>query len=339
MSGIADKDPKKVVFVIGTTNKPEHVDWAMVQSGRLSLEIRVKYPNIQERKLFIEKRLDKFAIDPKAFDIDTDKLARETHGKSFEDLKLMMDRAFIHVGIKGSVISQEILEQAIDSELRKIIDMDSKDISADEQRILAAHYAGQTLAHILLNPDEKITKVTTRQVVVKVQEESMFMQYENAKQQKTTGLEQGEIFTYLEHDTLDIKNQSLSEITKKAKSLLAGRIAERLITNTCSTFFASKKNLAFNMIKSIVADGVDLKSLSKSGQNKISDETQIRLKEFEAEVEQLLSHHKDALVALTNALEKEKTLSISQIMAIIDTAQGKNSSPLKDEQSPAMAIA
>lgn len=328
LSGIADKDPKKRVIVVGTTNKPENIDPAMIQTGRLALEIRFKYPNLQERKLFIQKRLDKFAINPTVFDIDVNKLAQETQGKSFEDLRLMLDCAFIHVGIKGSVISQEVLENALDVQLRKIIYQDSKEISTDEKQLLSAHYAGQTLAHILLNLDEKIAKVTTRQIVVKMKEESVWSQFEGEKdkdkeKEKQTGLEQGAIFTYREHDSLDIKNQSLDQLAKKAKTLLAGRIAERLITNTCSSFFGAQKNQAFNMIRSIVADGIDIRSLSKSGQNKISDETQAQLKAFEHEVEQLLLEHKDALVALTNALQEEQTLSIGQIMKVISKAEGR----------------
>ena len=59
---------------------------------------------------------------------------------------------------------------------------------------------------------------------------------------------------------------------KRAKTLLAGRIAERMLTNTSSGFFGWKKNSAFNIIKTIVSDGIDLKSLSKAGQNAVNDD-------------------------------------------------------------------
>ena len=321
LSGIADKDPKKQVIVVGTTNKPENIDTALIQSGRFALEIRFKYPNLEERKEFITKRLDKFAIDPEAFGIDIDKLAREMHDKSFEDIKLMIDSAFIHVGIKGQMISHEILEWAMDTQLRKIIDIDTKQISAGEKQLLAAHIAGQTLAHILLNMNEKIAKATIRQVVVKVKEESAWAQLESKEHQKQSGFDQGALFTYLEHDSLDIKSQS--ELLKKAKTFLAARIAERIITNNCSTHFGWKKNAAFNMIKSVVSDGLDIKSLSENGQNALSDESHAMLKEFEKEIEQLLLEHKDSLMALTQALYEKQTLTFDQIMAIIDGAENK----------------
>ena len=111
--------------------------------------------------------------------------------------------------------------------------------------------------------EEQIAKVTIHQVVVKVKEESVYDQY--YQQTKQTGLEQGALFTYLPNDTLDIKNQD--EMLKKAKTLLGARVAERIVTNSCSTAYGWKKNSAFNMIKTIVADGIDLKSLSKNGQN------------------------------------------------------------------------
>ena len=333
LSGIADKDPKKQVIVIGTTNKPENIDTAMIQSGRLALEIRFHYPNIEERKEFIKKRLDKFAIDTEIFEIDVEKLARETHGKSFEDIKLMIDTAFIHVGIKGQIISQNILEWALDTQLRKIIDIDQKQIAPDEKILIAAHFAGQALVHILLNLNEKIAKVTIRQVVVKVKEESVYEQYYN--QTKQTGLEQGAIFTYLENDTLDIKSQE--EVIKKAKTLLGARIAERIITNSCSTFFDWKKNAAFNMIKTIITDGIDIKSLSKNGQGAISDQTLESIKIYEKEIEQLLLQHKPALLALADALQDKQSLTMSAILDIINTIEG--TSNMADTQNSAIAVA
>jgi cell division protease FtsH len=326
LSGIADNDPKKKVIVIGTTNKPENIDHALIQSGRLALEIRFKYPNLKERIEYIRKQLDKFAINPEAFDIDVNKLAHELEGRSFEDIKLVIDSAFIHVGIKGNIISQEILEWSLDTQLRKIIDIDTKEISDAEKRTLAAHFAGQVLTQILLNMEEQIAKVTIHQVVVKVKEESVYDQY--YQQTKQTGLEQGALFTYLPNDTLDIKNQD--EMLKKAKTLLGARVAERIVTNSCSTAYGWKKNSAFNMIKTIVADGIDLKSLSKNGQNAISDEALAKLKQCESEVEQLLIAHKPALIALTDALQNKQILTINQITKIIEQIEGKG---LKQMQS------
>ena len=78
------------------------------------------------------------------------------------------------------------------------------------------------------------------------------------------------------------------------------------------------------MIKSIVADGIDLKSLSKSGQNALSDETQIKLKEYEQEIEQLLRQHIPTLDALTDALQSKQTLTIHEITEIVNNVEGIN---------------
>ena len=329
MSGIEDKDPKKQVIIIGTTNKPENIDHAMIQSGRLALVIPFSYPNLQDRITFIQKRFEKFAIDPKAFDIDIERLAFETNGRSFEDLKLMLDTAFIRTDLKGEAISQEHLEWALDTQLRKIIDLDTKQVTIDEKRAIAAHFAGEVLSHSLLKLHEKIAKVTIRQVVVKPKEEATSDALK-ADHKKQTNVEQGGLFTYLEHDTYDIK--TANELEKKAKTYLAARIAERIITNTSSTVLGSKKNEAFKLIKTIIADGIDLKSVSKEGQNKISDETLAKLKEFEQEMEALLLQHKDTLIALTDELQEKQTLTFSQIKKIIDNIEGNVSAPSQPEQ-------
>jgi ATP-dependent Zn protease len=170
-------------------------------------------------------------------------------------------------------------------------------------------------------------------VVIKVKEESVYEQY--YAQEKQKGIDQGAVFTYLNHDTLDIKSQE--EMCKKAKTLLGARIAERLITHSTSTFFGWKKNSAFNMIKSIVADGIDLKSLSKSGQNALSDEAQNKLKEHERAVEELLLQHLPALHALTDALQSKQTLTINEITTIISKAESAASESSVDQIDEAMA--
>lgn len=324
MSGIDDKDPKKQVIVIGTTNKPENIDHAMIQSGRLALVIPFSYPNLKDRIKFIEKRFEQFAIDPKAFNIDIERLAYETNGKSFEDLKLMLDTAFIRTDIKGEAISQEHLEWALDTQLRKIkiVDLDTKEVTIDEKRAIAAHFAGEVLSHMLLNLQEKIAKVTIRQVVVKAKEEAASEAYK-PDHKKQAHVEQGALFTYIEHDTYDIK--TADELEKKAKTFIAARVAERIITNTSSTVLGSKKNAAFSLIKTVIADGIDLKSLSKDGQNQISDQTLSRLKEFEKEMEALLMQHKDTLIALTNELQEKQTLTSTEIKKIFDMAEGTGS--------------
>lgn len=320
LSGIAEKDPKKQVIVIGVTNKPENIDKAMVQGGRLALEIRFELPKMGERKKHILKRLDQLAIDPEVFDIDVDKLARETNGCTFEELKLMLDAAFINIGIKGESLSQAHLERALDQQIRRIIDIDSREITAEEKLSIASHHAGQTLIHLLENPLEKIAKVTVRQVVVKVAEEGVWSHLEKEKKldKKQAGLEQGALFTYLEHDTFNL--QTHDQLVKKAKTLLAGAIAEKVVSGSASTFYGSKKNLAFTIIKTIVADGIEFEGLSKNAQDSIIDEAFALLRQYEAEVYTTLIKHEKSLQALTTALIEKQTITIDEIHKIIGAA-------------------
>jgi hypothetical protein len=71
------------------------------------------------------------------------------------------------------------------------------------------------------------------------------------------------------------------------------------------------------MIKAIAADGIDLKSLSKTELNKVGDDAHAMLKKFEQEIEQLLTDNMESLKSLANSLQKEHTLSIKQIMDIV----------------------
>lgn len=315
MSGVLDKDPKKQVIIIATTNRPENLDTALLQNGRFGLEIRFQMPTCAERKEYIERELNKHAIDPESFGIDIDYLTYQTEDCSYEDIKSMIDDAFISGSIRGEILNQALFERSLDKKIRKIVDFDSKNITAKEKQFMAAHQAGRTLVHLLLELDSKISKVTIKPIVVKVKEEGVIDQYYKPTGSKQTGTELGAVFTYHEHDTNDLITNEERE--KIAKSYLAGRIAEKVLLGTCSNFKTGYKQWVFKQIKTTLSGGIDLKEMSKKDQERINATALAQIAQYESEIEQLLITHKDKLSALSDALFKYETLSIDEITKII----------------------
>jgi transitional endoplasmic reticulum ATPase len=78
------------VFVIGSTNKPELIDNAVLRSGRLEKCVYVPPPDFEARKAMFELYLKDRPLD---FGIDFDKLSILTENYVSSDIKLIIDEA------------------------------------------------------------------------------------------------------------------------------------------------------------------------------------------------------------------------------------------------------
>lgn len=78
------------VFVIGSTNKPDSIDRAVLRSGRLEKWFYIPPPDFEARKAMFELYLKNRPID---FGIDYDRLAALTENYVSSDLKLIVDEA------------------------------------------------------------------------------------------------------------------------------------------------------------------------------------------------------------------------------------------------------
>lgn len=78
------------VFVIGSTNKPDSIDKAVLRSGRLEKWFYIPLPDFEARKAMFELYLKDRPID---FGIDYAKLASLTENYVSSDIKLLIDEA------------------------------------------------------------------------------------------------------------------------------------------------------------------------------------------------------------------------------------------------------
>lgn len=315
MSGCLESDPKKQVIVLAATNKPENMDEALKQRGRFGKEIRFEYPSFNDRKSFLTKRLSPLAISLDSFDID--KIAHETEGRSFEDLNALVRKAFQRAKIMGTSLSQELLEEAIDTEIRNIIFDSSKQLPENEQNLLAVHQAGHTLVASLLDIGQQMSKVTIRPVLAKLKEELPWDAHYKDDNEKQKTIEHGKIFLNHNHDTLQIFSRERK--INLCKMNLAGHIAEEVLLGSCGySHHTHDTEQALQIAKSIVFEGLVPERLSKNKQDELFDKSFELLNACKAEVRQLLEQHKETLARLTKALKEELTLDAAQVAAIIN---------------------
>ena len=94
------------IFVIGTTNRPEKIDPAILRTGRLDKAVYISLPDYEARKQLFKIHLEgRFNEDS----IDIDQLARQTEGYVASDISYIVNEAAIESAMADVPISQACL--------------------------------------------------------------------------------------------------------------------------------------------------------------------------------------------------------------------------------------
>ncbi len=102
------------VFVIGSTNKPDLIDKAVLRAGRLEKWFFIPPPDFEARKAMFELYLKNRPLD---FGINYDKLAKLTENYVSSDIKLLIDESSRKtIRDKSKRISMETLEFIIQNQ-------------------------------------------------------------------------------------------------------------------------------------------------------------------------------------------------------------------------------
>jgi transitional endoplasmic reticulum ATPase len=109
------------IFIIGTTNKPNLIDSAVLRAGRIDIKIYVPLPDQESRKALFKLYLKDKPLD---FGIDYDKLASLTENYIVSDLVKIVRESGSTVRKSRGRITMEVLE--------KIIQKTEPSVSLDE---------------------------------------------------------------------------------------------------------------------------------------------------------------------------------------------------------------
>jgi len=316
---IEEKDPKKQVIVLGATSKPENVDEAVTRTGRLDKLMHLDYPTLENRLEFLMRILDD-RINPDLFNLE--KIARQTPGSTIEDLRLIINTALLKTRINGRPLTQKDLEDALNSEVRKIVIHQELDLNTEEQRILAIHMAGHAVAHMHLPTQKLLAAITIKPTTERVHEESVWNQV-NKDKEKRPGKTFGKMFTYCPQDSLDTSNAQI--LLSECKILIAGGLAEEKLLGSISsnnkrTCSGTCKPNAFNIAKQILLNGLNENQLSKSMKEEMLVKAHQLLEKLEKEVSELLEQQKPLLMFITDMLVEKKTITYDEIMFILQQA-------------------
>lgn len=120
------------IFVIGTTNRPNMIDPAVLRSGRMDHLIYIPMPDAEARKeLFRIHLLGR----PQAEDIDLDALAGLTEGYVASDIELIVNKAALAAAKKDVPLSQELLKERIPMIRKSVSESDRETYEAVRQQM------------------------------------------------------------------------------------------------------------------------------------------------------------------------------------------------------------
>ncbi|MDG6927225.1 MAG: CDC48 family AAA ATPase [Nitrososphaerota archaeon] len=99
ITAIDSLQPEDLVFIIGTTNRPDLIDPSLLRPGRFDLLVYVGPPNAEERNKILTTFIKKALVEEK---IDINKIVEKTEGYSGADLKSLVREAGLVAISRGS---------------------------------------------------------------------------------------------------------------------------------------------------------------------------------------------------------------------------------------------
>ncbi len=215
--------PSDHVIVIGSTNRPDLLDPALVRPGRFDRRVTLSLPDLEERKSIIQIHMKG---KPFTKDVSIEKLARRTVGFSGADLANMLNEAAILAAREGkTAIDGKDLEEAATKE--KLGPQRKRMTSESDRKLSAYHEAGHAVVgHFLpgIDPVHRISIVAR-------------------------GMSGGHTMF---PPTEDRSNETRSRLVEQIATALGGQAAEQLIFGDISTGAASDIESATSIAKAMV---------------------------------------------------------------------------------------
>jgi len=320
-------DTNTGVIVVAATNRPDVLDPALLRPGRFDRQVILDRPDMRGRTEILKVHTKGKPLDK---GVEVEGVARQSPGFSGADLANLVNEAAILAARRGKKVIgmsefQEALERIVAGPERK-----SRIISDSEKVIIAYHEGGHAVVQRVLPKCDPVAKIT-------IISRGMALGYTMAL------------------PTEDRYLQSKTEFEDKIAGLLGGNVAERLIFGDTTTGASNDIEKATDLARRMVTefgmsdklgplsfgkrDEMVFLGRSMGEQRDYSDEVARTIDEevraiidraYERATE-VLTTHKDKLVALAEKLVAEETVDAEGFEALFSDFPPKldiNGNPL-----------
>eukprot|EP00930_Biecheleria_cincta_P004299 TRINITY_DN105205_c0_g1_i1.p1 TRINITY_DN105205_c0_g1~~TRINITY_DN105205_c0_g1_i1.p1 ORF type:complete len:795 (+),score=149.55 TRINITY_DN105205_c0_g1_i1:40-2424(+) len=311
------------VVVLAGTNRADVLDEALLRPGRFDRQIAIDRPDISEREKIFMVHLKPVTLDEKLDPADVAKrMAALTPGFAGADIANICNEAAIFAARrKAEAVEMDDFERATERVLGGLPKTNNL-MSPAEKRTVAIHESGHAVAGWMLENADPLLKVSI--------------------QPRSSGA-----LGFAQYLPAEMSLHSKETILDKIAVALGGRAAEELFVGRISTGASDDLDKVTKMAHAMVAvygmcPEVGLLSYGQNDASQqfykpysegtaqlIDSETRAIVDSQYARVKDLLTEHKDKLLALTDKLDEKETLVYQDLVGVL----GERPWALKEEYS------
>jgi cell division protease FtsH len=286
------------VMWMGSTNRPDVLDPALVRSGRLDTHIAVMAPDRASRRLIIQGYLSKIQYDET---VDIESIVQDTVALTPADIMTAITKNAVRIAFFDGrkKVSQQDIDRAF-LELMHGSEMPIEEFEENQRRVLAYHEAGHAVAQYYMMPDQKIVRMT----IVR--------------------LSTGEFGHMAPADTVEQHIKPIMHYAYDIIVCLAGRAAEKIYSGEAYDSVGGDYPFAIRLMRRLAFNGFFGPPTVIEGvaedmmKNKLLQGYWLKIEEA---TEKLLRRHWREVMALAEAALEKNTLSGKEVVNIIETNQ------------------
>jgi cell division protease FtsH len=310
-------DTQEGIIIIAATNRPDVLDPALLRPGRFDRQVTVNLPDVRGREAILKVHAKNVKLAPT---VDLSVIARGTPGYSGAELaNLLNEAALLAASENKKAVSMSELEEARDK-VRWGRERRSLAMTDEEKKFTAWHEAGHALVNVVLQHTHPLHKVT---IIPRGQSLGSTMSLPKT----------------------DVLNRRRKEMLDVIAVMMAGRIAEEIVSGDISSGAAGDIQQATNMTRAMVTQwgmsdrlgmvqyGSDdeyvflgrevsrAKAYSESTAQEIDTEVKRIIDEAYQTAKDIITANLDKLEMIAKSLLEYETLDGQQVEEIIRTGK------------------
>ena len=217
-------DTQEGIIIIAATNRPDVLDPALLRPGRFDRQLTVNLPDVRGREAILKVHAKNVKLSPS---VDLSVIARGTPGYSGAELaNLLNEAALLAASENKKAVGMEELEEARDK-VRWGRERRSLAMTDEDKKFTAWHEAGHALVNVMLQHTHPLHKVT---IIPRGQSLGSTMSLPKT----------------------DILNRRRKEMLDMIAVMMAGRIAEEVISGDISSGAAGDIQQATHMARAMI---------------------------------------------------------------------------------------
>ncbi|MBN1642701.1 MAG: ATP-dependent zinc metalloprotease FtsH [Anaerolineae bacterium] len=303
------------VIVVAATNRPDILDPALLRPGRFDRRVVLDRPDMKGREAILKVHVKGKPLESA---VDLGILAKLTPGFVGADIANLVNEAAILAARRNKrIIAMEEFQEAIE---RLIAGPERKSrlISEEEKEIIAYHEAGHAVVQKMLPKCDPVRKITivSRGVALgytmSLPEDDHLLQSRDQFRDQMAGLLGGRVAEEsIFGDITTGASNDLERVTDLARKMVKRYgMSEKLGAMT----FGQKEELVF-----LGREISEQRDYSEAVAQDIDSEVQRLINEAYERAQQVLTEHRDKLVAVATRLMEVETLDADEFEAIMNS--------------------